>query len=253
MASPQERREREKAELRTKILDAARELFVTEGYDAVTMRRVAEKIEYSPTAIYLHFADKDALVRELCYHDFEQFAGLFLEAAAITDPIARLRRSGEIYFAFALAHPQQYRFMFMTPRPPVEPAPGEAADPSQNAYAFLLAIVEQAIAERRLRPEHADAELVAQTIWGATHGVVALEIAKGCEKGWVTWRSSEQRCATMMDVLMAGLLRDAYDANRADAGRKVASVTRAGETPPAGTASHRHARAIAGAKSSRRR
>ncbi|HKO02638.1 MAG TPA: helix-turn-helix domain-containing protein, partial [Thermoanaerobaculia bacterium] len=42
------------------ILDAARELFATEGYDAVTMRRIADRIEYSPTAIYFHFNDKEA-------------------------------------------------------------------------------------------------------------------------------------------------------------------------------------------------
>ena len=48
------------------ILDAARELFATEGYEAVTMRRIADRIEYSPTAIYFHFKDKESLVRELC-------------------------------------------------------------------------------------------------------------------------------------------------------------------------------------------
>ena len=62
-----ERREREKSETRDKILDAARELFVTEGYEGVSMRKVADKIEYSPTAIYVHFADKEELFRELCH------------------------------------------------------------------------------------------------------------------------------------------------------------------------------------------
>ncbi len=60
-----ERRERERQELRTRILDAARELFAEEGYDAVTMRKIADRIEYSPTAIYFHFRDKHALMREL--------------------------------------------------------------------------------------------------------------------------------------------------------------------------------------------
>ena len=55
-----ERREREKSETRDKILDAARELFVTEGYEGVSMRKVAQKIEYSPTAIYVHFPDKSS-------------------------------------------------------------------------------------------------------------------------------------------------------------------------------------------------
>src|ERR1700683_4973661 len=107
MVSPLERREREKQELRTKILDAARELFVTQGYDAVTMRKVAEKIEYSPTAIYLHFKDKDALVLELCRHDFRAFAARFLEVATIADPVERLRKAGWEYLAFASEHPQQ--------------------------------------------------------------------------------------------------------------------------------------------------
>jgi len=58
-----ERREREKTETREIILDAARELFLAEGYEGVSMRKVAEKIEYSPTAIYIHFKDKDDLFR----------------------------------------------------------------------------------------------------------------------------------------------------------------------------------------------
>ena len=66
----QERREREKKELKQEILDAARDLFVREGFENVSMRKIAEKIEYSPTAIYLHFKDKEALVHELCLHDF---------------------------------------------------------------------------------------------------------------------------------------------------------------------------------------
>jgi len=65
-----DRREREKEELRKKILEAARELFVTEGYDKVTMRRIAESIEYSPTIIYHYFQDKEALVESLCREDF---------------------------------------------------------------------------------------------------------------------------------------------------------------------------------------
>ncbi len=69
-----ERREREREELRTRILDAARELFAEEGYEAVTMRRIADRIEYSPTAIYFHFRDKEALMRELCDHDFRALA-----------------------------------------------------------------------------------------------------------------------------------------------------------------------------------
>ncbi len=208
MASPLERRERERAELRTKILDAARELFVTEGYDAVTMRKVAERIEYSPTAIYMHFADKEALIRDLCIHDFAAFSARFAEAASVVDPVERLRRSGEVYVAFALEHPQQYRLMFMTPHPPVEATAEQAVDPAQNAYIFLRSTIADAIAQGRLRPEHSDAELVAQTVWAAVHGVVSLEIAKGCEGGWIQWTPVEQRAGAMFDLLFDALLAE---------------------------------------------
>ena len=70
-----ERREREKEEIRNKILDAARDLFAREGYEAVTMRRIAEAIEYSPTTIYIHFEDKDDLVLALCHEDFARLLG----------------------------------------------------------------------------------------------------------------------------------------------------------------------------------
>ena len=85
-----ERREREKEEVRAKILDAARELFVEEGYEAVTMRKIAAAIEYSPTAIYLHFRDKKAVINALCETDFLKLASRFRKIAEVGDPIVRL-------------------------------------------------------------------------------------------------------------------------------------------------------------------
>ena len=110
-----ERREREKEEIRHKILDAARELFATEGYEKVTMRRIAEAIEYSPTTIYLHFEDKDDLVRALCHADFGRLLEAMQLAPASADPIEAIRQLGRAYCAFALQYPNHYRFMFMTP------------------------------------------------------------------------------------------------------------------------------------------
>ena len=112
-----ERREREKEVVRGKILDAARELFVAEGYEAVTMRKIAQAIEYSPTAIYLHFRDKEAVINAICDTDFLQLATRFRKIAEVADPIARLRASGLAYADFALRHPNHYRLMFMTPAP----------------------------------------------------------------------------------------------------------------------------------------
>src|SRR4051794_38769779 len=115
-----ERREREREQVRTKILNAARELFVSEGYEAVTMRKIAQRIEYTPTAIYFHFKDKAALVRELCGVDFLILAKKLVGLEKIDDPLEKLERIGYAYVEFALEHPNHYRLMFMTPLPAVD-------------------------------------------------------------------------------------------------------------------------------------
>ncbi|HSP16961.1 MAG TPA: TetR/AcrR family transcriptional regulator [Thermoanaerobaculia bacterium] len=203
---PRERREREREEIRTKILDAARDLFAAEGYEAVTMRRIAENIEYSPTAIYFHFRDKETLLKELCEHDFLTLAGQFASMEKISDPIEKLRATGRAYLQFGVTHPNHYRLMFMTPHPRIEPDPLKRGNPEEDAYAFLKTIVTQAIAQKRFKPEYKDVELVAQTIWAGVHGVISLHIAKKNDD-WVEWRSLEKRTTAMIDVLVEGLSR----------------------------------------------
>jgi AcrR family transcriptional regulator len=204
-----ERREREKSETRDKILDAARELFVTEGFEGVSMRKVAEKIEYSPTAIYVHFADKEELFRELCHQDYARLAEVFQSSAMSTDPIERLKQIGAIYIDFGTRYPNHYRFMFMTPHPPHEPDEEDRemmGNPEMDAYAFLKWAVQQAIDAGCFREELTDAELISQTLWASVHGVIALHIAKGCD-AWVDWRPLQDRAEMMPDVTLRGLIR----------------------------------------------
>lgn len=206
-----ERREREKSETRDKILDAARELFVTEGYEGVSMRRVADKIEYSPTAIYVHFKDKAELFRELCQQDFGRLAEVFQGSAMPIDPVERLKQIGRTYIDFGINYPNHYKFMFMTAHPPVgldEEQREEMRNPELDAYAFLKWAVHQAIDAGRLREELTDAEIVSQTLWAAVHGVISLNIAK-CDDPWVGWRPLQDRAELMLDVTMRGLLREA--------------------------------------------
>src|SRR5215470_4111205 len=203
-----ERREREKSETRDKILDAARELFVTEGYEGVSMRRVADKIEYSPTAIYVHFADKQELFRELCHQDYARLAEVFQSSVTTTDPIERLRQIGGIYIDFGTRYPNHYKFMFMTPFPMHEHEDDREimGNPEMDAYAFLKWAVQQAIDAGCFREELKDAALVSQTLWASVHGVIALHIAKGCDP-WVDWRPLAQRAQLMLDVTLRGLVR----------------------------------------------
>jgi len=205
-----ERREREKSETRDKILDAARELFITEGYEGVSMREVAEKIEYSPTAIYVHFADKNELFRELCHQDYARLAEVFQSSVMSREPIERLRQIGAIYIDFGMRYPNHYKFMFMTAHPAQEMDDedrGAHGNPEKDAYAFLKWAVQQAIAAGCLRPEFRDADAVSQVLWSAVHGVIALEIAKGSD-AWVEWRPIQQRTEMVLDVALRGLLRE---------------------------------------------
>lgn len=201
-----ERRQREREELRGKVLDAARELFATDGWEAVTMRRIAERIEYSPTAIYLHFRDKQAVLRALCDADFLALAQRLAKIARIADPIARLRATGMAYAEFALAHPNHYRLMFMTPHPPqmADESELERGNPEEDAYAFLRGIVAEAIAGGLLRRELDDVEAVTQLMWAGVHGVVSLHLAK-CNDAWVDWRPPLQLVDTMITVLVRGI------------------------------------------------
>lgn len=205
---PRERREREREEVRTRILDAARELFASEGVESVTMRRIADRIEYSPTAIYFHFRDKESLLTELCECDFRAFAGRFVEIARIPDPLERLSAAGYAYVDFGLEHPSHYRLMFMTPKP-IEHTPNTIAkgNPEEDAYAFLKGIVAELIATGRLRDDLADVDLVAQSVWSAIHGVVSLEIAK-CNDDWVEWRPVADRTRTIIDMIARSLVKE---------------------------------------------
>jgi len=206
-----ERREREREEVRGKILDAARDLFARDGYDAVTMRKIAEAIEYSPTAIYLHFKDKDTLVRELCVADFDSLARAFQRIAREPDPLERLRKVGLAYADFAVEHPNHYRLMFMTPHP-AQTKDDEAAalrrgNPEADAYAFLAGTIAEAIEKGLVRPELKDPHIVAQAAWAGVHGVISLHVAK-CNDPWVDWRPLKKTVALVVDAFSRGIARE---------------------------------------------
>ena len=171
-----ERRDREKTETRDKILDAARELFVSEGYEGVSMRKVAQKVEYSPTAIYVHFADKNELFRELCHQDYARLAGVFQSAVMSTDPLERLKQIGAIYIDFGTRYPNHYKFMFMTHHPAREFDDADRdmrGNPEKDAYAFLKWEVQQAIDAGCFREDIRNVDLVSQTLWASVGGVAS--------------------------------------------------------------------------------
>ncbi|HET8645930.1 MAG TPA: TetR/AcrR family transcriptional regulator [Vicinamibacteria bacterium] len=175
-----ERREREREEVRRKILEAARELFATEGYERVTMRRIAEAIEYSPTTIYNHFEDKNALVDALCEEDFSRLLRSMGARELPADPIERILQLGQAYARFGLENPNHYRYMFMTPFEQKACADHELSPSGEAAFGLLHDAVREAVRAGRFVPVEPLA--AAQVLWASLHGVVALLITYRPEK-----------------------------------------------------------------------
>ena len=205
-----ERRAREREEFRQKILDTARELFIAHGYEGVTLRKIADAIEYAPGTIYGYFKDKDDLIRALCVADWEAFESSFPRSFESKDPLAALRALGTAYVRFALGHPNQYRLMFMTPKPPAllehdAETLTKQGDPARDGYALLRQVSQLAIDAGLLRARFSDAELVAQTLWAGMHGMASLEIAMGGNP-WLQWTPGEQRVNAMLDAMLWGFV-----------------------------------------------
>ena len=206
-----ERRAREQLETREKILNAAREMFAEAGYEAVTMRAIAQRIEYTPTAIYHHFKNKHALLTELCRGDFAVLARHFNTAAVPSDPVQRILGVGEAYLRFAERFPSQYRFMFMTVIPELELGEDYIAqtrgNPESDAYAFLRESCRLAIDQGRLRPEIEDADELAQILWAGVHGLISLRIVKA-RQDWIPWRDLGATARQSMQIMVRGILRE---------------------------------------------
>jgi AcrR family transcriptional regulator len=204
MSLSKARREREREEMRQKIMNAARELFATQGYEAVTMRSIAERIEYTPTCIYFHFADKEALLREICDTDFARFAQELQPDVAHADALERIRLQGQLYLEFARKHPNHYRLMFMTVLPQLPGEPTKYGGAAQSAYAYLRQCCAEAIATGAIRADITDPDLVAQTLWAAVHGVASLYLVHASYKG-VDWCGFDLAGQTMLEVVFRGL------------------------------------------------
>src|SRR5688500_7994170 len=109
-------RARYKSVLRQDILGAARKAFVREGFEGVSMRKLAEKIGCSHGNLYLHFKDKEALFDCLVQESFDEFlAGMRSLAADAKDgdPVELVRNMGRAYLAFGVANPSVYEFVFL--------------------------------------------------------------------------------------------------------------------------------------------
>ncbi len=186
-ARPRRRARRGEGELlRAEILTAARELLAeTQDADAVSVRAVADRVGVSTPSLYLHFADKQALLDAVCELVFADLDERMQAAAATTDdPFDGLRLRGLAYAEFALANPEQYRLAMMR-MPAVHDrfdkhsySPFSAEDiVAGPTYHHLIEAVNSCIEVGVFAPG-TDPNFVATSLWAATHGAVSLCLAK---------------------------------------------------------------------------
>ncbi len=206
-ARVQARRAKHKESLRREIVEAAGELFARQGYESVSMRKIAEKIEYSPTAIYLYFRDKAELLHSLCE---EMFAGLCAKLAQLEreggDPVKALKRGCRAYIEFGLAHPNHYRVVFMIPRQGYDPSE-QVHSAGMRAFDHLRRAVQACIEAGRLRDR--DAEAASQVLWSAIHGLTSLLITDAdCKltEGRFPWVERERLVDLLVNTMVGGLL-----------------------------------------------
>jgi AcrR family transcriptional regulator len=194
-----ERRARHRESLRQEILDAASRLFVEEGYQRVTMRRLAQAIEYSPTTIYLYFRDKAELLGAICEATFASLTNQLLQNEARGgSPAARLRSALRTYINFGLAHPHHYSVTFLTPTPTAD---FSAFEHSAGGRAFnILRQSVRACMDSGDVPPH-DVDTTAQALWAAIHGTTALLITMPA----FPFVARDTLIEHQLDLLMAGL------------------------------------------------
>jgi AcrR family transcriptional regulator len=187
--------------LREEILAAAERLLIETGdEDAVSIRAVADAVGVTPPSIYLHFEDKDALLFAICESHFAKLDAFMERAGAeASDPLDELRLRGRAYVQFGLAHPEQYRILFM--RKPIA-TPDEFQDErvrSSAAFDHHLEAVQRSIDAGVIQ---GDPLLTAIALWATVHGITSLLLAKPD----FSWPDLDRMLDYVLGVSIFGLL-----------------------------------------------
>jgi len=173
--------------LRSQILDAARAIVMRQGFDALSMRKLAEVIGYSPASLYLHFAGRDAIAHALSVEGHAMLLAELHACDSVADAGARVKAMAHAYVAFGLTHPEMYRLIFMQNAAYADATFGDPDASGETA----LSLFTHALA---LSSSPAKAE----TVWAALHGLVSLSVC------------ATKYLSTPVDALIDGLLDLCY-------------------------------------------
>ena len=176
-----ERKEKQKTEIRKRILDASMKLFVEEGFNNVSIRRIADIIEYSPTTIYLYFKDKDEIFFNLHEIGFQKMQEMNKNLDDIKNPLLRLHKMGENYVRFGMENPEYYDLMFIQPEPMHKLT--EMGCEWENGDAALTRLRNTVVeCMEKGYIAKTDPIVLSLSIWSTVHGLVSLATRERLEK-----------------------------------------------------------------------
>jgi AcrR family transcriptional regulator len=189
---------------RAEILEAAERIFVAEGYEGATIRKIADEVGVSSTALYMHFQDKGCILLEIC----ERTLRLLYErnreiAAKPLDPVVRVKMMLEAYMLWGMEHPNAYQLVYCgRPLAQTGPWPEDSRDLPTQCYDIFCGVVREIAAAGRLRVGTADS--AAQSLWMSCHGVVALMASR---PGF-GWADRDELVEVTLEGLLNGLVVD---------------------------------------------
>jgi len=193
--TPSERRRlQQRAEVRRLILDATEALLVADGYEAFSMRRLADRCGYTAPTIYHHFGDKGGLLDALLEERFRQMVERIQQVPEAGDPLETLRRQLHAFVHFGIENPTHYRLLTV-PRPDETSPPPESAEESR---AIIEVTLSRLARDGRLRVDAIEEGV--QCIWVMLHGLISLQISRP-DYPW-----TESHVDVSLEILLRGLV-----------------------------------------------
>jgi AcrR family transcriptional regulator len=171
-----ERKEKQKLEIRKAILDASMKLFIEQGFENVSMRKIAELIEYSPTTVYLYFKDKNQILFDLHELGFKKMAEYTQSLWDIRNPLVRLHKMGEYYLQFGMENPAFYDLMFIlkAPMEVLEQQKECEWKSGDEAMGRLKETVQECMDKDLI--EKGDVNAISLAVWSLVHGMIAIAV-----------------------------------------------------------------------------
>ncbi|MFK4301778.1 MULTISPECIES: TetR/AcrR family transcriptional regulator [unclassified Paenibacillus] len=199
------RRERESSEIRRKIIEAARSLFLNQGYAEVSMRKIADQIEYSPTTIYHYFANKEAIVRELLIEGNSMFLQSLQQRAeeaqaAGLNALDVLKTVSDAYVRFGTANPEYYNILFISNLESVSLI--SLIDSGRfKGFELLESGLKAAMDDGSIT--QGDDRLIATSVWSMLHGLTSLLL----NFDFPTEKSNDELISFTIDTFFKGVSR----------------------------------------------